>query len=174
VVTGILYSSSNQAFTDIIQWKTKPFTQSFRGYPQITQNSNLTFDQECKENGEWENVGRNIFIKRTAVYYFSDANLIHLLLVSKSDLNYSYQLEVQVCHKSNASYGFTFKLSGDEVYSKGYNTGEYNLTAITAKFSIENSGLSKNKLSDIKMRVFVTEALKNEKNDYPLAVKIKL
>jgi hypothetical protein len=169
-------NSSSQAVTEkrkassLIQQPLRVFST------RVINHSNLTFDQKCKAFGEWENLGKHVFIKRTAVYYFKDANLVHLLLLSRSNKNLGYELNLQIYHESNTSFGFDVKLDKNDVYVKGiWAISEYNLNSVSAKFSLNSlaPSMTKKYIQGLKMRLFVKDTVSNNKTDFPLDVKIK-
>ena len=53
--------------------------------PVVNAARNLTFDQMCDKFGEWEMVGRRLFFKRSAAFYFQDAGFMRLHFLGNGD-----------------------------------------------------------------------------------------
>jgi hypothetical protein len=54
------------------------------------------FDKHCDQNGEWETIDNTVFIKRSAGFYFHDANLIRVHMLVKSYVKVKFYLNVSV------------------------------------------------------------------------------
>jgi hypothetical protein len=61
-----------------------------------TNETSSNFDESCDLYGEWERISNLVFFKRTAVYYFIDAELltIHMLKRPSNDFNFTLHIEV--------------------------------------------------------------------------------
>jgi hypothetical protein len=99
------------------------------------ENSNSTFDEECHFYGEWKKLGKDVFVKRTAVFYFTDAKLIHLLLLSRTKMLYDYEISLRIAHEMKEQLSFDLKIGPNAIQVRRlWHFNEYNLTNLTAPF----------------------------------------
>ena len=62
-------------------------------------NKTLTgniFDRYCYQNGEWKEFGKAVFVKRSAVYFFFDLDLVRVHAVLRSHQRFHFTLEIKV------------------------------------------------------------------------------
>jgi hypothetical protein len=52
------------------------------------------FDEYCEKYGEWEGIDRKIFIKRTAVFYFIDEDLLRFFIIKRHNCKYKISIEI--------------------------------------------------------------------------------
>jgi hypothetical protein len=137
----------------------------------------LTFDEWCKEYGEWENLGVNVFFKRTAVYYFMDTNMFHMLMLVKSGIKtINYSLNVKVIDKKSS---FREKVTNLVLNSKAISVnlvfviGEYNYTSLSAKVDFSSLNIDIKEQDSIRIQIMVEDQSTKNKTDQPLEAKIK-
>lgn len=91
----------------------------------------------CEDTGEWMWLGREIYFKKTAAYYFSDINIIFVNALGLWDLNMS-QFEFVVSIGMEYNPKIEYKIQSTDKAAKIFITkfiGDYTLIAITIDLS---------------------------------------
>jgi hypothetical protein len=137
--------------------------------------ANLTFDEQCDLQGEWERIGRLVFIKRTAVYYFSDAELLTIHKLKESSFDFKLTVHIVVYETLNnvtinqlaSSYS---NLS--EIKTKHSKFYEYSYSVISLNVHPARLNISA-RSENIKMYVKLVDYVTRRETKGYLPVKIK-
>jgi hypothetical protein len=147
------------------------------------------FDGKCAVRGEWEFMKKVGYFKRTAAYYFPDASLIHVLLVSSRDdyselNNLNFNINLKVSDSRNESKRLLIQLPNDNVHFRIIKANNnYAVMAMDVQFNVWNSSVipafanntkSIESLSRLNMRVVVEENGRfNSSTKRSLVLKVK-
>ncbi len=98
------------------------------------------FQSFCSARGEWEHLPHVGFFKRTGAYFFSDASLIHFLLVAKQSLapdSLDLELKLRVYHGQNEKSRMLVRIGADKINLNRIKfTANHALMTLDAKFDL--------------------------------------
>jgi hypothetical protein len=120
------------------------------------------FDAFCDKQGEWFSIGRDVFIKKTAGFFYTDASLIRIHIIRRGSLRHEFNLLVEIVSK-NQKIKMSLEINETRIY-KSDSRNEYTYEVINAYLSlIENHGLGNvSDLNSFEMNVLVKDRLKDD------------
>jgi hypothetical protein len=175
VMLALLFLVTKIRFLKVLQLQTAHInSETAENETKLTSFEDPNFTRFCEEYGEWEMLlDRQIYIKRTAAFYFVDANIfrVHVLVKNdKSILNRTFSLEL-VINVNNQTV--RTEIANELVHIQVYDTvHEYAALFIEASLSMDGElNYSKQKVDSMSM--IIVDKKTKTKTGRPLNVKIK-
>jgi hypothetical protein len=135
----------------------------------VLQDRNLSFDQFCKQFGEWESIGSNVFIKKSAAFYFVDLNFLRIYLLTRANFIYNFTLLVSIYDKQSIKFKKYVQIK--EINTRLIGTSsKYEYSVINAKIFMEGHDF---KNTNTFMRARVIDSISGNSTNSFLNIKIK-
>jgi hypothetical protein len=130
---------------------------------------NLSFDEFCGRFGEWESIDSNVFVKKTAIFYFVDLNFLRIHLLSRANRIYNFTISANIYDENNSKFKRFIVVK--EIKTKLISTSsKYQYSVVNAKLLLK--GLSFNDINtQFKIKIF--DSISGNSTDSFLNVKVK-
>lgn len=142
-------------------------------YEKVTENTIEelnSFDKLCDSTGEWEMIGRDIFIKRSGVFYFYDAKFLRIHLIKNSRRKFWFKLEIFILDQNDVVLFKNRSRAHKTVVNMQWHVKEYDYSVITSHVDLPFINVY---CENIKMAIRITESASKKKTRSLLNVKVK-
>jgi virulence-associated protein VapD len=145
---------------------------------------NVTFDEYCDTHGEWVAMGNEVFIKKTAAFYYTDASLIRIHVLRRGSLPHEFTLQVKILKKTKLAidghshvnkflHKVTLQINQTTMYHAG-SSSKYFYNVINARLDLAELGLARaDPARDLRFMVMLQERLRNQTADSFVNMRVK-
>jgi hypothetical protein len=138
-------------------------------YPSsVIELNDTAFDKYCDEHGEWETIGRKVFFKRSAVFYFIDLNLLRIHAILRPRVQIRLVVTIAA---SDETRRVSIDIKTMNVTSK-WNVEEYDFVTIDCKFNISEH-LEVKQVAKLGIHIRIRETQLNGATVNDLVVRVK-
>jgi hypothetical protein len=131
----------------------------------------MSFDEVCESAaGEWESIQKDVFIKKSALFYFLDARFLRIHVLRRGSAPNRFGLFIEIVHKSALLDRKHEMYTNETRLVHGTSSGDYHFNLIDANFDLKS--IVKN-VKHVKIRVRVKELNTSNMTGSYLDVKVK-